>query len=63
MKVNQVSKVEKTNIVGYISSLKDQLEQARESENMSLEIDTANMLVGAKSILKLLGIDGIIQDA
>lgn len=62
MKVNQISKVEKMNIIGYVSSLKDQLEQARKNENMSLEIDTANMLVGARNILKLLEIDGIIQD-
>lgn len=61
MKVNQISKVEKMNIIGYVSSLKDQLEQARKNENMSLEIDISNMLVGAKNILRMLGLEDLAE--
>lgn len=60
MKLNQLSKYEKINIRSYIQSLYDQKEQARREENMSLEIDTTNMLVGAKNILRLLGLEDLI---
>ena len=60
MKLNQLAKYEKINIRNYIQSLYDQKEQAQKEDNMSLEIDTTNMLVGAKNILRLLGLEDLI---
>lgn len=60
MKVNQVSKLEKQNIVNYLNVLNNQLRQARLDYNMSLELDTINTLIGAKNVLKMLGLDSLI---
>lgn len=60
MKINQLTKYEKINVRNYLQSLYDQKEQAQREENMSLEIDTINMLVGAKNILRLLGLEDLI---
>lgn len=60
MKLNQLTKYEKINVKNYIQSLYDQREQAQKDENMSLEIDTINMLVGAKNILRILGLEDLI---
>ena len=60
MKLNQLTKYEKINVKNYLQSLYDQKEQAQKEENMSLEIDTTNMLVGAKNILRLLGLEDLI---
>ena len=61
MRLNQLTKYEKTNVRNYIQSLYDQKEQAQRDENMSLEIDTSNMLVGAKSVLRMLGLEGLAK--
>ena len=61
MRLNQLSKYEKTNVRNYIQSLYDQKEQAQRDENMSLEIDTSNMLVGAKNVLRMLGLEGLAE--
>lgn len=61
MRLNQLTKYEKTNVRNYIQSLYDQKEQAQRDENMSLEIDTSNMLVGAKNVLKMLGLEGLAE--
>ena len=60
MKLNQLTKYEKINVNNYLQSLYDQKEQAQREENMSLEIDTTNMLIGAKNILRLLGLEDLI---
>ena len=60
MKLNQLTKYEKINVKNYLQSLYDQKEQAQKEENISLEIDTTNMLVGAKNILRLLGLEDLI---
>lgn len=62
MKVNQISKLEKQNIASYLNMLNNQLRQARLDDNMSLEINTLNMLIGAKNILKRLGLDSLIPN-
>lgn len=61
MRLNQLTKYEKTNVRNYIQSLYDQKEQAQRDENMSLEIDTSNMLVGAKNVLRMLGLEGLAE--
>lgn len=61
MKLNQLTKCEKTNIGNYIQSLRDQKEQAQIEENMSLEIDITNMLIGAKNVLRMLGLEGLAE--
>lgn len=60
MKINQVTKIERQNVVNYFNSLYDQRDNARANENMSLEIDTTNMLIGAKNVLRLLGLESLI---
>lgn len=60
MNTKQLNKFEKINVKNYLQSLYDQKEQAQREENMSLEIDTTNMLVGAKNILRLLGLEDLI---
>lgn len=60
MKINQVTKIERQNVVNYFNSLCDQRDNARANENMSLEIDTTNMLIGAKNVLRLLGLESLI---
>lgn len=62
MKVNQISKLEKQNVINYFDTLNNQLRQARMDNNMSLELDTLNMLIGAKNILRRLGLDSLIPD-
>lgn len=61
MKLNQLTKYEKINVRNYIRSLYDQKEQAQRDENISLEIDTTNMLVGAKNVLRMLGLEGLAE--
>lgn len=61
MKLNQLIKYEKINIRNYIQSLYDQREQAQRDENMSLEIDTTNMLIGAKNVLRMLGLEDLAE--
>ena len=63
MKVNQISKLEKQNVTNYLDTLNNQLRQARMDDNMSLELDTLNMLVGAKNILRRLGLDSLIPSS
>lgn len=61
MRLNQLSKYEKINVRNYIQSLYDQREQAQRDENMSLEIDTTNMLIGAKNVLRMLGLEDLAE--
>ena len=61
MKLNQLTKYEKINVKNYIQSLYDQREQAQRDENMSLEIDTTNMLIGAKNVLRMLGLEDLAE--
>lgn len=60
MNAKQISRTEKQNVVNYFNSLYDQRDNARANENMSLEIDTTNMLIGAKNVLRLLGLESLI---
>lgn len=61
MKLNQLTKFEKINVRNYIQSLCDQREQAQREENMNLEIDTVNMLIGAKNVLSMLGLEDLAK--
>lgn len=61
MRLNQLTKYEKTNVRNYIQSLYDQKGQAQRDENMSLEIDISNMLVGAKNVLRMLGLEDLAE--
>lgn len=61
MKLNQLVKYEKINVRNYIQSLYDQREQAQKDENISLEIDTTNMLIGAKNVLRMLGLEDLAE--
>ena len=60
MKVNQLSKYEKMNVINYLDMLNEQREEAAREWNQSLEVDTTNMLIGAKNILRLLGLEDLI---
>lgn len=61
MNAKQLTKIEKINVKNYLQSLYDQKEQAQREENMSLEIDTTNMLIGAKNVLKMLGLEDLVE--
>lgn len=61
MKLNQLTKYEKLNIRNYIYILYGQREQAKREEDISLEIDTTNMLIGAKNVLRILGIEDLAE--
>lgn len=61
MKLNQLTKYEKLNIRNYIDILYGQREQATREENVSLEIDTTNMLIGARNVLRILGIEDLAE--
>lgn len=61
MKVNQLSKYEKMNVINYLNMLNEQREEAAREWNQSLEIDTTNMLIGVKNVLRLLGLEDLIK--
>ena len=61
MKLNQLTKYEKLNIRNYIYILYGQREQAKREEDIGLEIDTTNMLIGAKNVLRILGIEDLAE--
>ena len=60
MNTKQLNKLEKINIRNYLNTLNDQREEAAREWNQSLEVDTTNMLIGAKNILRLLGLEDLI---
>lgn len=61
MNIRQLSKFEKMNIMNYLSTLEEQREEAEREWNQALEVDTTNMLIGAKNILRLLGLEDLIK--
>lgn len=61
MKANQLSKYEKMNVINYLNTLNEQREEAAREWNQSLEVDTTNMLIGAKNILRLLGLEDLVK--
>lgn len=61
MNTKQLNKFEKMNIVNYLNTLNEQREEAAREWNQALEVDTTNMLIGAKNILRLLGLEDLIK--
>lgn len=61
MKVNQLSKYEKMNVINYLNILNERREEAAREWNQALEVDTTNMLIGAKNILRLLGLEDLVK--
>lgn len=61
MNIRQLSKFEKMNIMNYLSTLEEQREEAEREWNQALEVDTTNMLIGAKNILRLLDLEDLIK--
>lgn len=61
MNIKQLSKFEKMNVMNYLSTLEEQREEASREYNQCLEIDTTYMLIGAKNVLKLLGLEDLIK--
>lgn len=61
MRLNQLTKYEKINVRNYIYILYGQREQAKREENVSLEIDTTNMLIGATNVLRILGLEDLAE--
>lgn len=61
MNIRQLSKFEKMNVINYLNTLNEQREEAAREWNQSLEVDTTNMLIGAKNILRLLGLEDLVK--
>lgn len=61
MNTKQLNKFEKMNVVNYLNTLNEQREEAAREWNQALEVDTTNMLIGAKNILRLLGLEDLIK--
>lgn len=61
MNTKQLNKFEKMNVINYLNTLNEQREEAAREWNQSLEVDTTNMLIGAKNILRLLGLEDLIK--
>ena len=61
MNTKQLNKFEKMNVVNYLNTLNEQREEAAKEWNQALEVDTTNMLIGAKNILRLLGLEDLIK--
>ena len=61
MNTKQLNKFEKMNVINYLNTLNEQREEATREWNQSLEVDTTNMLIGAKNILRLLGLEDLIK--
>lgn len=61
MNTKQLNKFEKMNVINYLNTLNEQREEAARKWNQALEVDTTNMLIGAKNILRLLGLEDLIK--
>lgn len=61
MNTKQLNKFEKMNVVNYLNTLNERREEAAREWNQALEVDTTNMLIGAKNILRLLGLEDLIK--
>lgn len=61
MNTKQLNKFEKMNVINYLNMLNEQREEAAREWNQSLEVDTTNMLIGAKNILRLLGLEDLVK--
>lgn len=61
MNIKQLNKFEKMNVINYLNTLNEQREEAAREWNQALEVDTTNMLIGAKNILRLLGLEDLIK--
>ena len=61
MNTKQLNKFEKINVINYLNTLNEQREEAARGRNQALEVDTTNMLIGAKNILRLLGLEDLIK--
>lgn len=61
MNTKQLNKFEKMNVINYLNTLNEQREEAAREWNQALEVDTTNMLIGAKNILRLLGLEDLIK--